>query len=58
MIALNYFSKLFWLFMSVYMSVQDSTWVCGESWLAATDLQPTAPVLKAGLPSVLCSLCW
>ena len=29
------------------------TWVCGESWLATKDLQPTAPVLKAGHPGVL-----
>ena len=35
-------------------------WVCGESWLAIKDLQPTAPVLKAGHPmscSTLCVLC-
>ena len=27
--------------------------MCGESWLAIKDLQPTAPVLKAGDPGVL-----
>ena len=27
--------------------------MCGESWLATKDLQPTAPVLKAGHPGVL-----
>ena len=27
--------------------------MCGESWLAIKDLQPTVPVLKAGHPSVL-----
>ena len=30
--------------------------MCGESWLAIKDLQPTAPVLKAGHPGVLDSL--
>ena len=31
--------------------------MCGESWLATKDLQPTTPVLKAGHPvsySVVC----
>ena len=35
-------------------------WVCGESWHAIKDLQPTAPVLKAGhlvSCSSLCMLC-
>ena len=32
----------------VYMWVWDNTWVCGESWLATKDLQPTVPVLKDG----------
>ena len=35
-------------------------WVCGESGLAIKDLQPTAPVLKAGHPvscSTLCVMC-
>ena len=27
--------------------------MCGENWLATKDLQPTAPVLKAGHPGVL-----
>ena len=28
--------------------------MCGKSWLATKDLQPTAPVLKAGHPGVPC----
>ena len=44
-----------WLFMSVNVSVfvhvsEFGHWVCGESWHATKDLQPTAPVLKAGHP--------
>ena len=34
--------------------------MCGESWLAIKDLQPTTPVLKVGHPvscSSLCVLC-
>ena len=31
--------------------------MCGESWLATKNLQPTVPVLKAGHPGVLDSVC-
>ena len=33
------------------------TWMCGESWLVTQDIQPTVPVLKAGHPGVLDSVC-
>ena len=44
-----------WLLMSVKVSVfvhvsEFGHWVCGESWHATKDLQPTAPVPKAGHP--------
>ena len=42
-----------------YVSL-DTGCMCVESWLAIKDLQPTAPVLKAGHPlscSSLCMLC-
>ena len=36
-------------YMSVLVNVSKfGHWVCGESWYATKDLQPTAPVLKAG----------
>ena len=37
--------------VSVFVNVSEfGHWVCGESWHATKDLQPTAPVLKAGHP--------
>ena len=49
-----------------FMSVSDNVCICefktalGYEGRVGTikDLQPTAPVLKAGHPGVLCSLCW
>ena len=55
---LEYFSRP-WAVYSV-MIREFGHWTCGESWLAIKDLQPTAPVLKAGHPvscSSLCVLC-
>ena len=37
--------------VSVFVKVSEfGHWVCGESWHATIDLQPTAPVLTAGNP--------
>ena len=44
------------LCLCIYVRVQDSTWVCGESWLAIKDLQPTALVFKAGIQAS-CAQC-
>ena len=37
--------------VSVFVNVSEfGHWLCGESWHATKDLQPTAPVLKPGHP--------
>ena len=55
---LEYFSRPWAVYF--VMLCEFGHWVCGDIWLAIKDLQPTAPVLKAGhlvSCSSLCMLC-